>query len=405
MDRNLALPALVLLDEVGAGTDPIEGGALGTAVIDHFRTRGAHLVATTHYDALKTYASTTEGVESAAFGFDPATFAPTYRADLRLARAQPGDRDRGAARHAAGRHRGRAREPVGPRGAARGAPRARRSELRALEAGAARPSARARLELAENERRAARAAGVAAREGRRVQAPASRAKVDDQLRDARREIDAVIDGLKARATVLRDKRRAPRCGRRSAPARPEWRAPMRAPRSTRCARGSRTAASRAARRRRRPRAEPLPDLEPGVRVSVGPLGLEGTVIEIHGKHAEVDVSGKRLRAAAWRPARHRARRAAPRGQRQHRPAAAHRLAVGAERHRLHRRRGLDANRPVPRRDHADRHARGARRPRPRHRPAAARDGRLPQGASAGRALRAPAARTGRRRRDGRRAKD
>ena len=53
MDRNLRLPTLILLDEVGAGTDPIEGGALGTAVIDHFRQRGAHLIATTHYDALK----------------------------------------------------------------------------------------------------------------------------------------------------------------------------------------------------------------------------------------------------------------------------------------------------------------------------------------------------------------
>src|SRR4029079_328456 len=79
MDRNLRLPALVLLDEVGAGTDPAEGGALGTAVIDHFRQRGAHLVATTHYDSLKSYASTTDGVISAAFGFNPGTFAPTYR--------------------------------------------------------------------------------------------------------------------------------------------------------------------------------------------------------------------------------------------------------------------------------------------------------------------------------------
>ena len=50
MDRHLALPALILLDEVGAGTDPVEGGALGIAIIDHFRRRGAHLVATTHYD-------------------------------------------------------------------------------------------------------------------------------------------------------------------------------------------------------------------------------------------------------------------------------------------------------------------------------------------------------------------
>ena len=79
MDRDLALPALILLDEVGAGTDPAEGGALGIAVIDHFRRRGAHLVATTHYDALKSYASTTEGVVSAAFGFNPENFAPTYR--------------------------------------------------------------------------------------------------------------------------------------------------------------------------------------------------------------------------------------------------------------------------------------------------------------------------------------
>ena len=79
MDRGLATPALVLLDEVGSGTDPIEGGALGVAIVDHFRRRGATLIATSHYDALKTYASTTEGVTSAAFGFDPDTFAPTYQ--------------------------------------------------------------------------------------------------------------------------------------------------------------------------------------------------------------------------------------------------------------------------------------------------------------------------------------
>ncbi len=79
MDRDLRLPSLVLLDEVGAGTDPVEGGALGTAVIDHFRQRGSHLIATTHYDSLKSYASTTAGVVSAAFGFNPETFAPTYR--------------------------------------------------------------------------------------------------------------------------------------------------------------------------------------------------------------------------------------------------------------------------------------------------------------------------------------
>ena len=69
----------MLLDEVGGGTDPVEGGALGAAVIDHFRRRGALVVATTHDDALKSYAATTEGAEAAAFGFNPETYAPTYR--------------------------------------------------------------------------------------------------------------------------------------------------------------------------------------------------------------------------------------------------------------------------------------------------------------------------------------
>src|SRR6185436_5311307 len=77
---------LVLLDEAGAGTDPNEGGALAMGIIDHFRRRGAMVVATTHFDALKSYASTTEGVSSAGFGFDPQTFAPTYR----LAYGSPG---------------------------------------------------------------------------------------------------------------------------------------------------------------------------------------------------------------------------------------------------------------------------------------------------------------------------
>ena len=71
MDRSLALPALVLLDELGAGTDPLEGGALGVAIIEHFRSRGATVISTTHYDALKTYAATTAGVTAAGFGFTP----------------------------------------------------------------------------------------------------------------------------------------------------------------------------------------------------------------------------------------------------------------------------------------------------------------------------------------------
>jgi DNA mismatch repair protein MutS2 len=79
VERTLELPALVLLDEVGSGTDPLEGGALGAAVIDHFMRRGALVVATTHDDTLKSYAAVTDGVMTAGFGFHPDTYAPTYR--------------------------------------------------------------------------------------------------------------------------------------------------------------------------------------------------------------------------------------------------------------------------------------------------------------------------------------
>ena len=74
MDRSLALPALVLLDEVGAGTDPLEGGALGVAIIEHFRTRGAIVLSTSHYDALKTYGATTPGVRNATWQFTSGSF-------------------------------------------------------------------------------------------------------------------------------------------------------------------------------------------------------------------------------------------------------------------------------------------------------------------------------------------
>jgi len=73
-------PALVLLDEVGTGTDPEEGSALGVAVVDHFRRAcGAHVIATTHYSGLKMYASNESGVQNASVEFDERTLEPTYR--------------------------------------------------------------------------------------------------------------------------------------------------------------------------------------------------------------------------------------------------------------------------------------------------------------------------------------
>ena len=84
-------PALVLLDEVGTGTDPEEGSALGVAVVDHFRkVFGAHVMATTHYSGLKMYAANEEGVRNASVEFDEKTLQPTYRLIVGVAGSSSG---------------------------------------------------------------------------------------------------------------------------------------------------------------------------------------------------------------------------------------------------------------------------------------------------------------------------
>jgi len=84
-------PALVVLDEVGTGTDPEEGSALGVAVVDHFRRAcGAHVIATTHYSGLKQYAANESGVLNASVEFDERTLQPTYRLLVGLAGSSSG---------------------------------------------------------------------------------------------------------------------------------------------------------------------------------------------------------------------------------------------------------------------------------------------------------------------------
>ncbi len=71
--------SLVLLDELGRATDPEEGGALGVALLEHFRGAGAFTLASTHLLALKVYGANTEGVLNASMGFDEQTLQPTYQ--------------------------------------------------------------------------------------------------------------------------------------------------------------------------------------------------------------------------------------------------------------------------------------------------------------------------------------
>jgi DNA mismatch repair protein MutS2 len=289
MDRSLALPSLVLLDEVGAGTDPAEGGALGIAVIDHFRKRGSHLIATTHYDSLKSYASTTADVASAAFGFDPETFAPTYK----LVYGSPG---RSLALEIAAR--------LGVAPSIVDAARTYRSEretqlaehLARMEKELNALDHERRLVARERETLAVTTSRLQAREDelrRREEAFRQRLqeRVDERLREARREIDDVVRDLKQRTAALS--------------AAPLRHVPALSTGETGALRSEARAALEAIEDRLKsgvpagPQADPAPvDAGPaavGDRVSVGALGFEGAVQHVDGEVAEVDVRGKRMR--------------------------------------------------------------------------------------------------------------
>jgi DNA mismatch repair protein MutS2 len=300
MDRLLGLPALVLLDEVGAGTDPVEGGALGMAIIDHFRQRGATVVATTHYDTLKTYASTTRGVTSAAFGFTP-EFVPTYR----LIYGSPG--------------RSLALEMAGRLGLAAPIIEAARQYRSVRETQLAEHLARVDEELhaLEHERRlvgrereqlAGQETRLRAREdalrGREDQfRRRTEGQFEERVREARREIDAIVGDVKRQAASL-----VSQAVRRSV----ATSQPLSTGETGAIRADARNALDAVADRLQgtlrdgAPPAGPAPapvgpggGAKParGDRVSVGPLALEGIVQAIHGREAEVDVRGKRLRTS------------------------------------------------------------------------------------------------------------
>ena len=295
MDQQLQMPALVLLDEVGAGTDPLEGGALGASLIDHFRQRGAVVVATTHDDMLKTYAETTSSVTCAGFGFDAETYAPNYQ----LTYGTPG---RSLALEIAAR--------LGVPPAVIEAAQQRRSkreaqlaehlakvdrDLRALN--------KEREQIAADRKRVAAdgAALETAQQELRARSRELRQRaggaIDDRLREARKEIDAIVETLRSRAAEL-ERAAAGRVAVGSAAlttgdagdARATAHAAVAA-----VARGTRSAAAEASPAPAQARPRRTGALRVGSTVSVAGLGLRGQLRALYQTEAEVDVRDKRLR--------------------------------------------------------------------------------------------------------------
>jgi DNA mismatch repair protein MutS2 len=291
MERAFERPALVLLDEVGGGTDPIEGGALGAAIVDHFRRRGALVVATTHDDTLKSYAATTDGVATGGFGFNPETYAPTYR----LIYGAPG---RSLALEIAERL-GLPHDVIAD---ARGRTSGRESLLSEHLSKLDRQFAAVEH---EREQLAAERAALAGERQRLLERESKltereavlRRRLDDRLneklREARAEVDQIVGTLKRRADALAEQAEKSATGRAQAVTTGQM---GDLKRDARVALDSVAGVLGDAQETggEEPLSEP-PD--PGDRVFVPAFQAEGVVRSVSGKHVEVDVRGMRTRVA------------------------------------------------------------------------------------------------------------
>jgi DNA mismatch repair protein MutS2 len=281
MTRDLALPALVLLDEVGAGTDPTEGGALGVAIVDSFRARGARVVPTTHHGLMKAYAQSTPGVACASFGYDPATYEPTYRLELGTAgRSLALEMAERLGLPAATVQDARSRLDVKQAQAEALLKKLEEDQatLRAAEADLARrrveiQSAEARVSLAERD--------ITARK---------RAEVETFARELRRRGEEAV--RKAAATIEETVQRLETERRSSAAAAAKAKGTV-----VRLVRKAQDEALAAPGVEMPAQADETPEapVSVGARVRVRSLGVTGEVTGLHGAEAELAISGKRMR--------------------------------------------------------------------------------------------------------------
>ena len=273
MERELELPALVILDEVGTGTDPTEGGALGTALVENFLERGALVIASTHHELLKAYASTTDGIDTASFQFDPKTYEPTYEivdgASGRSLAFEMAER-LGLPKPVVARARELQNEQerqVGElveRLEAESAELEKTKEQIAKERRAA-SAARARIEVEEDEGRIER----------RKQLDSFRESLEEELEKTRGELRELV--AEAKRARTEQSTRLTELENKLSSKLEEVAAPLLA--------------------KAPPKDAILPDrLEPGMRVLVASFGMDGEIIRlVAGGEAEVRVRDKKLR--------------------------------------------------------------------------------------------------------------
>jgi len=266
--------SLVLLDELGAGTDPQEGSALARSILRYLQERGCIVVATTHYSELKTYAHLTPRVENASVEFDLDTLSPTYRLSVGL----PGRSNALAIATRLGMPASvveGARDLLAPENVAVEQLLAEIQQERAAAAAARERAARAAEDAAKLLARRERQVTAVEQEREAIWRRA-RQESEAMLADLRREVQRELAAARAA--------RADRTAVEEIADRAAALAPVAAPESRQW-------------RRARPAPPPPPPVAVGARVGVPRLNARGVVrsLSADGREAEVEMGGLRVR--------------------------------------------------------------------------------------------------------------